>query len=290
MLPHDEIAADLQESSNGSEPAVVSAEYPLKTAAPPARGPGTVVASGIAKEFSRRGRRTHVLGPLDVTVGAGQFVAVVGASGCGKTTLLRLIAGLIRAERGEIRYRDQPVTEPVEDLGMVFQQAILLDWFSVLRNVTLQLEARGIGTTASREEAARSLLALAGVEQYAERRPYELSGGQQQRVALCRALVHSPGLLLMDEPFGAIDAFTREHLQDDLEKLWLERHPTVVFVTHDVGEAVRLADRVLVMKGPPGLVVADIPVDLPRPRIGAADLLDPNAAHVIREVRRWVVG
>jgi NitT/TauT family transport system ATP-binding protein len=251
---------------------------------------GGLVIDSLVKTFSRNRTATAALGPVSLDITGGAFVAVVGASGSGKTTLLRNVAGLIRPDAGEIWYRGQRVTEPVDDLGMVFQQPVLLDWYSVERNIALQLEVRNAGPAQARNAAARELLERVGLQDLAHRHPFELSGGQQQRVALCRALVHHPGLLLLDEPFGALDALTRERLQADLERLWMETSATVMFVTHDVSEAVLLADRVIVLKGPPGSVVADVPVNLRRPRLPSLDAGDPDVARLVREVRQWVSG
>jgi len=242
----------------------------------------------VIKRFDLDPNVAPAFGPVTGKIEVGEFLAVVGRSGCGKTTLLRLIAGLILPEAGVISYRSAPVTGPVDDLGMAFQQPTLLDWMTVLRNVTLQLEVRGIGSPDERNAQAMEVLGRVDLADFANRRPYQLSGGQQQRVALCRALVHNPALLLMDEPFAAVDALTREHLQADLEQLWVARRPTVVLVTHSVSEAVLLADRVIVMQGPPGHVVAEIPIDLERPRFGTRDETDREVAALMRKVRQFV--
>jgi NitT/TauT family transport system ATP-binding protein len=235
---------------------------------PDSLAPGTalVVADEVVREFSTRSGAAVRIGPLSFELAAGEFVAIVGASGCGKTTLLRLIAGLLPATGGTMMVRGEHVTEPVANAGVVFQQPTLLDWMSTLRNVTLQLDVRHEGNRSERDARGRALLTSVGLAGHENRRPFELSGGQQQRVALCRALVHEPELLLMDEPFGALDALTREILQKDLERIFLERQPTVVLVTHDVREAVTLADRVLVLNGPPTRIAADVRVPAERPR------------------------
>lgn len=247
-----------------------------------------ITVQGLVKRFVPRDRGPAALGPLDLDMADGEFVSVVGGSGCGKTTLLRMLAGLIEPSEGSVTCRGERVAGPVQDLGMAFQQAALLDWFSALRNITLQLEVRGIGSKDERNQRGLAMLRSVGLEALAHRKPFELSGGQQQRVALCRSLVHDPSLLLLDEPFGAVDALTRERLQADLENLWMDRHPTVVLVTHSVSEAVFLADRVVVLQGPPGRLVADIAIDLPRPRLPALDAGDPRVAALIRRVRNAV--
>jgi NitT/TauT family transport system ATP-binding protein len=227
----------------------------------------------VSRVFNtHRGETVTALGASSASVKAGEFIALVGPSGCGKTTLLKIIGGLMPPSAGTVVYKGEPVTGPVEDLGIVFQQPILLDWRTVQSNITLQLSMRRLLDPAEQAERARALLERVGLSGYEDRYPWELSGGQQQRVSLCRALVHQPGLLLMDEPFGALDAMTREQLQADLEELWIAARPIVVFVTHDVGEAVSLADRVLVFSGKPGRIVEDIRIDVPRPR--AASLLE----------------
>jgi NitT/TauT family transport system ATP-binding protein len=186
--------------------------------------------------------------------------------------------GRDRAVKGE------RVTGPIKDLGIVFQKPVLLEWRTVLTNVTLQTSMRDLGSAAEQRRLAEELLDRVGLAGYGDRYPWELSGGQQQRVSLCRALVHKPGLLLMDEPFGALDALTREQLQRDLERMWLRQKPTVLFVTHDVGEAVCLADRVVVLAGKPGTVVANIRVGVGRAR--GADLLNnPQLQAYAKEVR-----
>jgi len=239
----------------------------------------------VSRVFStHRGEQVTALGASSANVKAGEFIALVGPSGCGKTTLLKIIGGLLPPSAGSVTYKGEPVTGPVDDLGIVFQQPILLDWRTVQSNITLQLSLRHLLDPAEQAERARALLASVGLAGFEDRYPWELSGGQQQRVSLCRALVHRPGLLLMDEPFGALDAMTREQLQADLEELWIAARPIVVFVTHDVGEAVSLADRVLVFSGKPGRIVEDIRIDVPRPR--AASLLEnPKLQNYAKQVR-----
>lgn len=224
---------------------------------------------GVTRNFrSSGGDSVQALGLTNLQLMTGDFVAFVGESGCGKTTLLKMIGGLMFPTTGDIVYRGARVTGPVPDLGIVFQRAALLEWRTVQGNITLQLSVRNLGTTVEQRRLTADLLARVGLSGFQDRYPWELSGGQQQRVALCRALIHRPGLLLMDEPFGALDALTREQLQSDLERLWMADRPTVLFVTHDVGEAVSLADRVIVLGGKPGGIVADINVAAPRPRSG----------------------
>ena len=208
---------------------------------------------------------THALDRIDLRVDLGEFVAVVGPSGCGKSTLLRLIAGLIPPSAGRITIDGRIVAGPETQLGIVFQKPILLEWRTVLGNVLLQAEMRRLDVSAYLERARR-LLAAVGLEDFEDRYPHELSGGMQQRAAIVRALIHDPSLLLMDEPFGALDALTREQMRIDLEELWLSTQKTVIFITHSIDEAVLLSDRVLVMSPRPGRIEKIIDVDLPRPR------------------------
>jgi NitT/TauT family transport system ATP-binding protein len=240
---------------------------------------------GVEKKFTARsGEVVAALDSVNLDIMPGEFVAFVGISGCGKTTLMKMVGGLIAPSAGEIIYKGERVAGPIKDLGIVFQKPVLLEWRTVERNITLQTSMRGQGSATEQRRMADNLLERVGLTGYGDRYPWELSGGQQQRVSLCRALIHNPGLLLMDEPFGALDALTREQLQRDLEQMWLAQKPTVLFVTHDVGEAVCLADRVVVLAGKPGTVVADIRIAVGRAR--GADLLNnPQLQAYAKEVR-----
>ena len=218
----------------------------------------------------------------------GEFLAVVGASGCGKSTLLRLIAGLVPATAGQVVLDGSTVTAPRADTAMVFQAATLLPWADVLRNVTfpLRLMRKAGGNTETR---ARALLATAGLAGFEHRLPRELSGGMQQRVAICRALLQDPRVLLMDEPFGALDALTREEMSLELLRIWQGRQMAVVFVTHSIPEAVLLADRVVVMSPRPGRIAEIIPVDLPRPR-GFGQEAMPEFQRAAQRIRALIYG
>jgi NitT/TauT family transport system ATP-binding protein len=210
----------------------------------------------------------EALRDITFSVGRGELIALVGPSGCGKSTLLRLVAGLRAATSGAVRVAGRPVTRPVAEVGMVFQAPVLLRWRTVLDNVLLPAELAG-REWRHHERRARELLALVGLEDFAAKLPRELSGGMQQRAALCRALLLDPPLLLMDEPFGALDAMTRDEMNVELLRVWGEgsrERKTVVFVTHSIPEAVFLADRVVVMTPRPGRVARIVAVDLPRPR------------------------
>jgi NitT/TauT family transport system ATP-binding protein len=215
----------------------------------------------------------QALAPLDLSVQDGEFIAIVGPSGCGKSTLLRLVAGLLPASSGRLSIGGRTIARPVTELGIVFQQPILLDWRTALGNVLFQVEMRGERPGPWRERAM-ALLDQVGLTEFANTYPHALSGGMRQRVAIARALVHEPDLLLMDEPFGALDALTREQMRIDLEALWMRRRMTVLFVTHSVDEAVLLADRVVVMSPRPGRIEQVLEIGLPRPR-GLAARRDP---------------
>jgi NitT/TauT family transport system ATP-binding protein len=221
--------------------------------------------AGVGKTYRRDHRETHALERIDLAIHQGEFLAIVGPSGCGKSTLLRLVAGLHLASTGEVRIDGRIVDRPQTDLGVVFQSPVLLDWRTALDNVLVQIELRSLDPRAYRERALR-LLDQVGLKEFVDRYPYELSGGMRQRVAIARALIHDAPLLLMDEPFGALDALTREQMRLDLEALWLATRKTVLFITHSVDEAVLLADRVVVMSPRPGKIECIIDVSMPRPR------------------------
>ena len=221
---------------------------------------------GIVKTYrTRKGDLVHALAETSLTVGENEFVTLVGPSGCGKSTLLKLVAGLVPVTRGKIHVRDKVVREPFPDVGFVFQQPVLLPWRNVLDNVLFSVEMLGLDPQPYRKQAG-DLLELTGLQGFETKYPRELSGGMQQRVAICRALLPDPSLLLMDEPFGALDALTREEMSLELLRVWEERRKTILFVTHSIPEAILLADRVVVMSPRPGRIARVITVDLPRPR------------------------
>ncbi len=256
----------------GPRPAAAALDSaPVGAARPPdaRRAVAAIDIDGAAKVFrSRRGaasREVRALDPIHLAIPAGEFLAIVGPSGCGKSTLLRLIAGLLMPSSGRVLLHGAPVTRPQTRLGIVFQSPVLLEWRTVLDNVLLQLELRGADPRPQRERAL-ALLASVGLAEFHDRYPRELSGGMRQRASIVRALIHDPPLLLMDEPFGALDALTREQMRIDLEALWLATRKTVVFITHSIDEAVLLADRVVVMSARPGRVEQILPIALPRPR------------------------
>jgi len=214
---------------------------------------------------TQRGELVRALEDITLHVRENEFVTVVGQSGCGKSTLLKLVAGLVTVSDGSIHVRDQLVHEPFPDVGIVFQHPVLLPWRTVFGNVMFSIEMLGLDAGRSRDRA-RALLDLAGLGAFETKFPRELSGGMQQRVAICRALVHDPGLLLMDEPFGALDAMTREEMSFELLRIWDERRKTILFVTHSIPEAILLADRVVVMTPRPGRIAEVLEIELPRPR------------------------
>jgi len=222
--------------------------------------------AGVAKTYRKAGREdTHALDRVDLAIREGEFLAIVGPSGCGKSTLLRLVAGLHLPSTGEVRVDGRIVDRPQTNLGIVFQSPVLLEWRTALDNVLVQVELRGLDPNAYRERALR-LLEQVGLKDFAGRYPHELSGGMRQRVAIARALIHDAPLLLMDEPFGALDALTREQMRLDLEALWLAKRKTVLFITHSIDEAVLLADRVVVMSPRPGKIERVMDIRMPRPR------------------------
>jgi NitT/TauT family transport system ATP-binding protein len=222
--------------------------------------------SRVSKTFGLdTDRPFRALKEVSVEIQAGEFVSVVGPSGCGKSTLMLMVAGLLKRTHGDIRIDGTTVTKPVTDVGIAFQDHLLLEFRTALANVTLHADIRGLPKKKI-EARARELFAQLRLTQAMDKYPRQLSGGMRQRVSLIRTLVHDPSVLLMDEPFGALDALTRLQVRTDLEALWLRRRPTVLFITHSVEEAVGLSDRILVMGPSPGEVVDEIHVDLPRPR------------------------
>jgi NitT/TauT family transport system ATP-binding protein len=244
----------------------------------------TIEARGISSDFATPAGPMLALRDIWLTAEAGEFVAVVGESGCGKTTLLRILAGLLLPMAGEVRIGGAPLTGPSRHVGMVFQRPVLLPWRTALENVLLPAQVRGLDTGQSAKEA-RGLLAGMGLAEFADRFPRHLSGGMQQRVAIARALLLQPSILLMDEPFGALDAITREQMHLDLLGLWQARRATIVFVTHDIAEAAFLADRVVLLTPRPGTIRQVFEVPLPRPRV-PDHRFAPECAAVCRAVKR----
>ena len=251
------MAATLERTAAGPVPAAGQA------AAPAAGSP--IGIERVSQVFRREAMVTHALDEVDLEIAAGEFVAIVGPSGCGKSTLLKIVAGLLERTGGRVTIDGREVRGPVTELGIVFQSPVLLDWRNIVDNVLIQVELRGLDRRRY-VDRANELLVKVGLGEFARSMPRELSGGMRQRAAIVRSFIHDPPLLMMDEPFGALDALTREQMRIDLEKLWLERRHTTLFITHGIAEAVALADRVVVMTPRPGRIDRVIEIDLPRPR------------------------
>jgi len=224
-----------------------------------------IAVRDVSRVFTSGGTTVTALDHVGFEVQAGNFVSIVGPSGCGKSTLLKIVSGLLAPSSGTVTVHGEPVRAPLENVGMVFQAPILLKWRSVIGNILLPVEFARLDIP-SHTERTRALIKLVGLEGFDEMYPHQLSGGMQQRVSLCRALVTDPQLLLMDEPFGALDAMTRDELDMELLRIWEERKKTVLFVTHSIQEAVFLSDVVFVMSARPGRLLEQIAIDLPRPR------------------------
>lgn len=243
---------------------------------------------GLHKVYRTREGPITALSEVSLSMGAAEFVSLLGPSGCGKSTLLRCVGGLERPTAGTITLHGRAVTAPPEDMGIVFQRDVLLDWLTVVRNVLLPARIRRLPLERYRTHAEQ-LLELMGLAGFANRFPWELSGGMRQRVAICRALLLDPSLLLMDEPFGALDAMTRDELNLELQRVWLANAKTVIFVTHSIAEAVFLSDRIVVMSRSPGRVIDRVTVELPRPR-DLAVRETPEFARYVAHIRRIFEG
>ena len=237
----------------------------------------------LAMSYRVPGGVVAALEGITLAASEGEFVTLVGPSGCGKTTLLRIVAGLIPPTGGAVELNGRPLRGPTRDIGIVFQVPALMAWRSVLGNILLQIEIRHLDVAQYRAPALE-LIKLVGLVGFEERYPYQLSGGMQQRVAICRALIHDPSLLLMDEPFGALDALTREHMNLELQRIWLDRRKTVLFITHSIPEAVFLSDRVCVMSARPGRILETLEIPLPRPR-DAQTMQAPAFVSLVGRVR-----
>ncbi|MGA9275648.1 ABC transporter ATP-binding protein [Ilumatobacter sp.] len=243
--------------------------------------------SNVSKSFvGQDGTTVQALSGVDLTVGRGEFVTVLGPSGCGKTTLLKATAGLIPWDDGEITVAGEPVRGPGPDRAMVFQNFALLPWATVLRNVTFGLEMRKVPKK-ERDQRARDLIQMVGLEGFESKRPAELSGGMQQRVGIARALAVQPQVLLMDEPFGAVDEQTRRLLQEELLAIWERTELTVVFITHSMEEAVLLGDRVVLMSARPGRIAEIVDVPIERPRSQDVDALERSAEYTEISAHLW---
>ncbi|WP_222622633.1 ABC transporter ATP-binding protein [Ramlibacter albus] len=234
---------------------------------------------GLSKTFGD----VVALKGIDCTIERGSFVSIVGPSGCGKSTLLRILAGLLDASHGSVTLDGQPVNGTRRDVGFVFQSSILLPWRTILQNVMLPAEVLGLDLKAARERAMQ-LLHMVRLDGFEDKLPRQLSGGMQQRASIARALLHDPKILLMDEPFGALDALTRERMNLELQRIWSESGKTVILITHSIPEAIFLGDKVLVMTPRPGTIERELRVDLPRPRT-MHSMAEPEFGRIADEIR-----
>lgn len=229
------------------------------------RGAASIEGRGVIKTFPTRGGTFTAVDNLTLNIARGEFVSLIGPSGCGKSTFLLMAAGLQPLSKGEMLVDGRVLDKPLTDVGIVFQDHLLLEFRTALANVMLQAEIRGLPLEPARRRALE-LFERLGIAHATDRYPKQLSGGMRQRVAIARALIHDPSVLMMDEPFGALDAITRTQIRHDLEVLWMETGKTVLFITHSLEEAIGLSDRVLVMSPTPGRIVDEIRIELPRPR------------------------
>jgi NitT/TauT family transport system ATP-binding protein len=244
-----------------------------------------IVVSNLNKKYiTTRREVVHALTEINFEVEEGEFLCVLGPSGCGKSTLLKILGGLLSITSGSALLMGKPITGPRNDVGIVFQDPVLLPWRSVLENTLLPSEIMGLDPKASRARA-HDLIKLVGLDGFETKYPMELSGGMRQRNAIIRALIHDPAVLLMDEPFGALDAMTREQMNLELQRIWLESKKTVFFITHSIPEAVFLADRIIVMTARPGKIAETITVDIPRPR-SLSTMGDETFVSLTQRIRR----
>jgi NitT/TauT family transport system ATP-binding protein len=238
----------------------------------------------IAVRFTSRRRTTDAVASVTLSVEPGEFVSILGPSGCGKSTLLKVAAGLVRPSRGTVELLGRPVVGPQREIGFVFQRAALLEWRSTRGNILMQAEMRRMDRREA-QKRADELIDLTGLRGFENAYPHELSGGMQQRVSLCRALLHRPPVLLMDEPFGALDALTREQMNVELHRIWRETGTSVLFVTHSIPEAIYLANRVAVMSPRPGTIAEILPVELPADRNYGATMASPQLTTLAEHAR-----
>ena len=245
----------------------------------------SIAVRGVNKVYrTARLGEVNALAEIDLDIRKGEFVSVLGPSGCGKSTLLKIIGGLLPRSSGQLFLDGAPIEGPRREMGVVFQDAVLLPWRTVLENTMLPAEVFGLDRVQARERA-RSLIRLVGLDGFEDKYPAELSGGMRQRNAIIRALLHDPEVLLMDEPFGALDAMTREQMNLELQRIWQESRKTVFFITHSIPEAVFLADRVVVMTPRPGRILKEIRVELRRPR-SLATMGEPEFVRLTQDIRR----
>jgi NitT/TauT family transport system ATP-binding protein len=247
-----------------------------------------IVIQQVSKTYASRRGDVLALNDVSFEIAKGEFITLLGPSGCGKTTLLRMVAGLDTATSGTLTLAGQAITGPAAGLGIVFQKDVLLDWRTALQNVMLAVELQDLRKS-DYLDRAKHLLTLFGLGEFLDKHPWELSGGMRQRVAICRALVTDPTLLLMDEPFGALDALTRDALNLELQDTWMRSRKTIIFVTHSIAEAILLSDRVCVMAARPGRIVEVLDIDFPRPRTLAV-CESPQFSSYTRRVREIFEG
>ena len=257
-------------------------------AVPVRAAPPMIAIQGVSQTFKTAGRKDHLaISDINLEIADGAFVSILGPSGCGKSTLLYIVGGFVAPTAGTVKVRDKAITGPGPDRGPVFQEFALFPWKTVLGNVIYGLRQQGV-PRAEAEERGHQLLAMVGLKGYEAFYPKELSGGMKQRVAIARTLAYNPAVLLMDEPFGALDAHTRTRLQNDLLDIWERDRKTVLFVTHAVDEAVYLSDKVIVMSRSPGRIKKVIDIDLPRPRRRAELLLDVRYQKYVVDIERLI--
>jgi NitT/TauT family transport system ATP-binding protein len=250
--------------------------------------PALIEISGVSQTFETSGRKRHLaLAEMSLSIAEGAFVSILGPSGCGKSTLLDIVGGFVKPTTGTVKVKDRLITGPGPDRGPVFQEFALFPWKTVLGNVAYGLRQQGVARADAEARSAR-LLEMVGLKGYEHFYPKELSGGMKQRVAIARTLAYNPAVLLMDEPFGALDAHTRTRLQNDLLNIWERDRKTVLFVTHSVDEAVFLSDKVIVMTRSPGRIKQIVDIDLPRPRRRADLLLDPHYQKYVVDIEKLI--
>ncbi|MCF3934928.1 ABC transporter ATP-binding protein [Acuticoccus sp. M5D2P5] len=247
----------------------------------------TLSISGLSKTFvDRQGRTVEALAGFDLDVAAGEFITIVGPSGCGKTTMLRIVQGLEERTAGSVKIDGREITGPGPERGFVFQQYGLLPWLTAARNIAFALDARRV-PKAEQKERIRTALETVGLAAFADHYPRQMSGGMQQRIGIARALAVDPAILLLDEPFGALDALTREILQNEMLALSERMAKTIMFVTHSIDEAIMLADRVVVMSARPGRIATIIDIDIPRPRAGRGEEIRESPAFAHHRRQLW---
>jgi NitT/TauT family transport system ATP-binding protein len=257
------------------------------------QGPAFVKISEVSLVYQQAEEQTLAVEGLNIDIQEGEFVAVVGPSGCGKSTLMKLVTGLLNCSQGSITIGGKPVNGPVQGVGMAFQNSTLLPWRSTLDNVMLPLEIVEPHKRLLRKqkkmyiEKALDLLGTVGLRDFADKFPWQLSGGMQQRANVCRSIIHEPRLLMLDEPFGALDAFTREELWGVMQELWMKKKFTAILITHDLREATYLADRVFVMSKRPGKIILSKEIDIPRPRT-LNTTFEPHFGEIVHELREHI--